>query len=93
VETVGRPVSDPANEIEARARVLTARDAEVYSLLFERLACLAQEHGDERRAGDLAGRALGLLGAGASERYPSEWFADVELTELDLTELDLRHDP
>ena len=77
-----------AEEIEAQALVLSARDAEVYSLLFERLARLAQEHGDARRADDLAGRALGLLGAGDEQPFPREWFADVDLTELDLTDLD-----
>src|SRR6476620_5855996 len=83
VETTERLATDAA-AIAARAKVLSARDAEVYSLLFERLAQLAQDDGDERRAGDLADRALGLLGAGDSRPYPSEWFADVDLTELDL---------
>ena len=85
METTDRRVTDAAEAIEARAMVLSARDAEVYSLLFERLAQLAQDDGDARRAGDLADRALGLLGGGDSQPYPSEWFADVDLTELDLT--------
>jgi hypothetical protein len=77
-----------AARIEERARVLSAQDAEVYSLLFERLAKLAHDHGDAVRADDLAGRALGLLGADDADRYPGDWFADVDLTELDLNDFD-----
>ncbi|HZP30537.1 MAG TPA: hypothetical protein VFC99_16415 [Acidimicrobiia bacterium] len=77
---------DPGAQLEARATVLSARDAELYSLLFERLALLAQEDGDSRRAHDLARRALGLLGAVESQPFPEEWFVDVDLTELDLTD-------
>jgi hypothetical protein len=85
--TDGRASGDAAR-IEGRARVLSARDAEIYSLLFERLAKLAHDHGDAARADDLAGRALGLIGGEDDQHCPDAWFADIDLTELDLTELD-----
>jgi hypothetical protein len=73
-----------AARIEDRARLLSSQDAEVYSLLFERLAKLAHDHGDAVRADDFAGRALGLLGPGDEQHCPDAWLADVDLTELDL---------
>jgi hypothetical protein len=82
-----RPAADAAR-IEDRARVLNAQDAEVYSLLFERLAKLAHDHGDAVRAGHLAERALGLISADEEQHCPGDWFDDVDLTELDLTDID-----
>jgi hypothetical protein len=87
VATTNERSAADAARIEGRARVLNAQDAEVYSLLFERLAKLAHDHGDAVRAGDLAERALGLIGADDEQRCPDAWFEDVDLTELDLTEL------
>jgi hypothetical protein len=87
VATTNERSAAAAARIEDRARVLSAQDAEVYSLLFERLAKLAHDHGDAVRAGDLAERALGLIGPDA-QRCPDSWFEDVDLTELDLTDVD-----